>query len=189
MRNRLAVGLIALILLLAMPMLAQNNTGIISGRVTDPSGAVVPNAQITVTQTETNVDAVSATNSDGLFRVPSLINGPYKVTITAAGFKKQVRDGLTLRIGENLNVEVKLDVGSVSEAVEVTSALPLLETQTSSTGQVMEGDYFYKLPNYQHWEKGVLYYTPQVGSSNAPWPGSLGNWNINGGQRLPDRPV
>ncbi len=180
MRNRLAIGLIALILVLAMPMAAQNNTGIISGRVTDASGAVVPNAQITVTQTETNVDAVSATNTDGLFRVPSLINGPYKVTITASGFKKQVHDGLTLRIGENLNVEVKLDVGSVSEAVEVTSALPLLETQTSSSGQVMEGDYFYKLPNYQHWEKGVLFYTPQVGSSNSPWPGSLGNWNING---------
>ena len=180
MRNRLAIGLIALILILAMPMAAQNNTGIISGRVTDASGAVVPNAQITVTQTETNVDAVSATNTDGLFRVPSLINGPYKVTITASGFKKQVHDGLTLRIGENLNVEVKLDVGSVSEAVEVTSALPLLETQTSSSGQVMEGDYFYKLPNYQHWEKGVLFYTPQVGSSNSPWPGSLGNWNING---------
>jgi hypothetical protein len=58
----------------------------------------------------------------------------------------------------------------------------LLDTQTSSTGQVMEGEYFYKLPNYQHWSRGVLYYTPQVGSTNAPWPGSLGNWNINGGQ-------
>ena len=62
------------------------------------------------------------------------------------------------------------------------SALPLLDTQTSSTGQVMEGSYFYQLPNYQHWEKGVLYYTPQVQTSNSPWPGSLGNWNINGGQ-------
>ena len=182
MRLRLAVGLTALVLLLAMPVLAQNNTGIISGRVTDPSGAVVPNAQITVTQTETNVDAVSATNSDGLFRVPSLVTGPYRVTVTATGFKKQVRDGLTLRIGENLNVEIKLDVGSVSESVEVTSSLPLLDTQISSTGQVMQGEYFYKLPNYQHWSKGVLYYTPQVGSTNAPWPGSLGNWNINGGQ-------
>ena len=179
MRNRLGVGLMALVFLLAMPMFAQNN-GIISGRVTDPSGAVVPDAQITVTQTETNVDAVSVTNSDGLFRVPSLINGPYKVTVTASGFKREVRDGLTLRIGENLNVEMKLEVGAVSEKVEVTSSLPLLDTQTSSTGQVMEGDYFYQLPNYQHWEKGVLYYTPQVGSSNAPWPGSLGNWNING---------
>ena len=105
-------------------MLAQNNTGIISGRVTDPSGAVIPNAQITVTQTETNVDASAPPIPNGLFRVPSLINGPYKVTIIAAGFKKQVRDGLTLRIGENLNVEVRLDVGAVSEPVEVTSALP-----------------------------------------------------------------
>src|SRR5664279_3809462 len=141
--------------MLALSVFAQNNTGIISGRVTDPSGAVVPNAQITVTQTETNVDAVSATNSDGLFRVPSLINGPYKVTAVAAGFDEEVRDGITLRIGENLNVEMKLQVGAVSEAVEVTSALTLLDTQTSSIGQVMEGDYFYQLPNYQHWEKGV----------------------------------
>ena len=180
MRNRLTARRIALILALALPVLAQNNTGIISGRITDPSGAVVPNAQIAVVQTETNVESLSESNSEGLFRVPSLLNGPYRLTIIASGFKKQVRDGLTLRIGENLNVEIKLDVGSVSEAVEVTSALPLLDTQTSSTGQVMEGSYFYQLPNYQHWEKGVLYYTPQVGTSNAPWPGSLGNWNING---------
>src|SRR4051794_19638757 len=171
----------ALVLLSALAVLAQNNTGIISGRVTDSSGAVVPNALITVTQTETNVDAASVTNADGLFRVPSLINGPYRVTISAAGFKKQIREGISLRIGENLNVEVKLDVGAITESIQVTSPLPLLDTQTSSTGQVMEGDYFYKLPNYQHWEKGVLYYTPQVQTSNAPWPGSLGNWNINGG--------
>ena len=182
MRHRPAVGLIALVLLLAVPVLAQNNTGIISGRVTDPSGAVVPNAQITVTQTETNVESVSETNSDGLFRVPSLINGPYRVIIVASGFKRQVREGLALRIGENLNVEIKLEVGAVSEQVEVTSSLPLLDTQISSTGQVMEGQYFYQLPNYQHWSRGVLYYTPQVGSTNSPWPGSLGNWNINGGQ-------
>ena len=130
MRNRLGIGLIALVLLLAMPVLAQNNTGIISGRVTDQSGAVVPNAQITVTQTDTNVEAASATNSDGLYRVPSLRDGPYRVTVTAAGFKKAVRDGLTLRIGENLNVEMTLEVGAVSEAVEVTAsqneALPVL---------------------------------------------------------------
>ena len=180
MRIRLEVGLIALVLVLAMPVLAQNNTGIISGRVTDPTGAVVPGAQITVTQTDTNVDNVSETNSEGLFRVPSLRDGPYRVTVTASGFKKAVREGFSLRIDENLNLELTLDVGAVSETIQVTSSIPLLDTQTSSTGQVMEGDYFYELPNYQHWEKGVLYYTPQVETNNAPWPGSLGNWNING---------
>jgi hypothetical protein len=171
----------ALVLSFAAPLLAQNNTGIISGRITDPSGSVVPNAQITVVETDTNTESLSATNSDGLFRVPSLKDGPYKVTVVAQGFKREIRDGLALRIGENLDLEIKLEVGATTESVEVSGAAPLLDTQTSSTGQVMEGDYFYKLPNYQHWEKGVLYYTPQVQSSNAPWPGSLGNWNINGG--------
>src|SRR3954465_5718312 len=84
-RNRLIVGLSALLLLrLALPVLAQNNTGIISGRVTDASGAVLQYAQISITHIETMVGSLSATNSDGLFRVPSLLNGAYKVTITAA---------------------------------------------------------------------------------------------------------
>ena len=119
---------------------------------------------------------------DGIYRSPGLRDGPYKVTVTAPGFKKLVREGLSLRIGDNMAVNLVLEVGAVTESIDVVNSIPLLETQTSSTGQVMEGAYFYELPNYQHWEKGVLYYTPQVESSNAPWPGALGNWNINGGQ-------
>jgi hypothetical protein len=165
-----------------MTVFAQNSTGIISGRVTDPSGAVVAGAAITITQTETNVDYASGTNSDGLFRAVGLPTGTYRVTVNAAGFKKSVRDGLLLRIGENQDLEVKLEVGAVAETVEVTGALPLLDTQSSAAGQVMEGEYFYELPNYQHWEKGVLYYTPQVEFSGGVWPGALGNFNINGGQ-------
>jgi len=180
MSTRIA-GLPSLVLLMTMATFAQNNTGIVSGRITDQTGSLVPNAQITVTQTDTLVDSVSQSNSDGLFRVPGLRDGPYKVTVTAPGFKKAVREGFSLQIGQILDVEIKLEVGAVTESVTVTNSIPLLETQTSSTGQVMEGSYFYELPNYQHWEKGVLYYTPQVQSTNAPWPGSLGNWNINGG--------
>ena len=180
MSNRIAT-LAVLVLLLTMVTFAQNNTGIISGKITDPTGAVVPNAQLTVTQTDTGVESVSASNSDGLFRVPGLRDGPYKVAVTATGFKKEVREGFSLQIGQILDVEIKLEVGAATESVTVVSSIPLLDSQTSSTGQVMEGDYFYELPNYQHWEKGVLYYTPQVQTNNAPWPGSLGNWNINGG--------
>ena len=172
--------LTAAVLSIAALLPAQSNTGIISGRITDASGALVPGAKITVTETDTNTQSDSVTNSDGLFRVPSLKDGPYKVTVVAQGFKKEIRDGLNLRIGENLDLEIKLEVGAITDSVVVSGEAPLLDTQTSSTGQVMEGDYFYQLPNYQHWEKGVLYYTPQVQSSNAPWPGSLGNWNING---------
>ena len=185
MSNR-ATRLVLGALLLTMAALAQNNTGIISGKITDQTGAIVPNAQVTVTQTDTGVNSVSLSNSEGIFRVPGLRDGPYSVTVSAAGFKKAVRDGLSLQIGQVMDVEMKLEVGATSESITVSGAATLLDTQTSSTGQVMEGDYFYHLPNYQHWEKGVLYYTPQVESSNAPWPGSLGNWNINGGQQLSD---
>src|SRR5262249_35010445 len=131
--------------------------------------------------TETNFTSTSETNTEGFYRVPSLKSGSYKVTVTAPGFKELTRTGLTLRIGENLGLDLRLDVGGVTESIEVNNSLPLLETQSSSTGQVMEGAYFYQLPNYQHWEKGVLFYTPQVQHSNAPWPGSLSNWSINGG--------
>ena len=181
MRNRLVVGLLALVCLLAIPVCAQIDTGIISGRVTDSTGAVVPGAKLTITETETNTSSASQTNDEGLYRVPSLRSGTYKVAVTAAGFKAFTRAGLTLRIGENLGVDVTLEVGAVTESVDVTGALPLLETQTSSTGQVMEGQYLYELPNYQHWEVGALFFTPQVQQTNQAWPGSLGNWSINGG--------
>ena len=180
MRDRFIVLLTACAVALVTPALAQKNTGIISGRIIDPAGAVVPKAHVVLTQTDTNVDWTSESNTEGLFRIPGLPDGPYKITVTANGFKKYVRAGFSLRIGETLEVDSRLEVGSATESVTVTSSATLLDTQTSSTGQVMEGDYFYKLPNYQHWEKGVLYYTPQVESSNAPWPGALGNWSFNG---------
>jgi hypothetical protein len=169
-------------LLLAMPVCAQIDTGIISGRVVDPTGAVVAGAQVTIVQTEMSFENVSQTNSEGLFRVQGLRPGPYRVSVSATGFKKYVRDGLQLRIGENQAVDAALEVGAVAESVEVTGAAPLLETQTSSTGQVMGGDYFYKLPNYQHWEKGVLFVTPNVQTTNTAWAGQLSNFHINGGQ-------
>ncbi|MCC7175058.1 MAG: TonB-dependent receptor [Bryobacterales bacterium] len=172
---------ILLALVLTAPLLAQIDTGIISGRVTDPTGAAVPGARLTITQTQTNVVSNSETNAEGLFRVPSLRTGSYRVSVSAPGFKALTREGLTLRVGENLNVELALEVGSVTETVEVVSSLPLLETQTSAAGQVMTGDYFYQLPNFQHWTNGVLYYTPQIQHTDSAWPGSLGAWSINGG--------
>src|SRR5215208_77325 len=180
MRNRWT-ALLAVRLLLALPVFAQIDTGIISGRVMDPSGAVVPGAEITVTHIESNIQSKGQSNEDGMFRVPSLKSGAYKLAVTAAGFKSLSREGVILRIGENLAVDLRLEVGAVTESIEVINQLPLLETQSSSTGQVMSGDYFYALPNYQHWEKGVLFYTPQVQHSNQAWPGSLSAWSINGG--------
>jgi hypothetical protein len=181
MQHRTILALLVCLFIAGIPALAQIDTGIISGKVSDPSGAVVPSAKVTVIHTETNIQSVGETNEDGMFRVPSLKSGAYKLVVTAGGFKSLTREGLLLRIGENLAVDLRLEVGAVTESIEVVNQLPLLETQSSSSGQVMSGDYFYALPNYQHWEKGVLFYTPQVQHANQAWPGSLSNWSINGG--------
>jgi hypothetical protein len=170
-----------LIILLAAPAFAQIDTGVISGRVTDPSGAVVPGARLTLTETSSNTQSTSQTDSEGLYRVPSLRPGTYNVSVTADGFKAFTRAGVILRIGENLSLDVTLQVGAVTDSVAVTGALPLLQTVTSSTGQVVEADYLYKLPNYGHWALGALYYTPQVQTSNAVYPGQLGGFSVNGG--------
>ena len=94
------------------------DTGTISGRVTDPSGPVVPNAQITVVNTETNFTSDTRSNVDGLYRVSSLRAGPYRVTVVAGGFKPYVREGLELRVGENQEINAALEVGGTTESIQ-----------------------------------------------------------------------
>ncbi|MCX6626009.1 MAG: carboxypeptidase-like regulatory domain-containing protein, partial [Candidatus Solibacter sp.] len=74
-------------LLMVLPLCAQIDNGNITGRVTDPSGAVIAGAQVTVTQTAMNFEAVAQTNEEGIYRAQSLRPGPYRVSVTAAGFK------------------------------------------------------------------------------------------------------
>src|SRR5437588_9663757 len=105
--------------------LAQVGSSTISGRVVDASGAVVPNVNVSVVQVSTNFTFKATTNSDGLYRVPSLSPGEYRVTFEGAGFKKVVRDNVDLRTGDNLAVDAKLEVGSVTEAIEVTASTQL----------------------------------------------------------------
>ena len=148
-------------------LLAQVGTGTITGRITDSTGAVVPNAQVTVVQPETNFKFDSATNNEGLFRVQSLQPGAYNVTIRAQGFKTFNQSGLQLRTGDVLPVDAVLEVGSTSESVNVTAQSPLLETETSSTGTVTEGNQLYKLNMYQRYITNTMSIVP--GTSFWNW--------------------
>ena len=139
----------ALLLVIALPAWGQIDNGNITGRVMDSTGAVIAGAAVTVTQTEMNFETVTQTNEEGIYRAQSLRPGPYRIVVSAPGFKRMVRDGLDLRIADTMAVNVTLDVGAVSESVEVTASAPLLQTETSATGSVVTGDYFYRLPNYQ----------------------------------------
>src|ERR1035437_4943300 len=149
-------------LLLACPPGYSQTDGVIGGRVTDPTGATVAGAAITVTQTEMNFESSTVTNAEGLYRVQSLRPGPYRVSVGAPGFERLIREGLVLRTGETMNLDGVLKVGSATESVSVTSAATLLQTETSSTGLILNGSYVNDLPIYQRRELSVLYFTPGV---------------------------
>jgi hypothetical protein len=114
------------------------STASLSGTVTDPSGAVVPNAQVTVHSLETGLDRVVKTDSAGLYDVPSLQPGDYKVEAVASGFGTYVMPKVTLEVGGAVTVNINLKVSAAGETVQVQSAVQQIESQTITVGQVID---------------------------------------------------
>ncbi len=166
-------------LFVAGSVVAQD-TATITGIVTDPVGAVVPGAQVTVLNLSTNVQLTTETNEEGIYRVPFLRPGRYRVTITATGFKRFVRDEIEVSIGATVPINASLEIGTLAESIEVSAAVPLLETETSATGTLVKGDYFYRMPLYQRHVRSILYLTPGINVSGFGWGGSLSGFNISG---------
>ena len=110
---------------------AQVLYGTLTGNVTDQSGAAVPGAEVTVVEGQTGVSNTQATDSAGIYRFPALLPGTYKVSITAKGFTKQETPGVTLHANEIKSVDAQLKVGNVSTEVTVTTAPPILQTETA----------------------------------------------------------
>ncbi len=129
--------MIATLLLFAARVSAQTDQGAITGIVQDTSGAMIPNAQISVTNVDTGLVLQSRTNAGGVFMFSPLKIGNYTVTASAPGFKQVTHENLHLDIQQHLNVDLSLPPGSVSQTVKVTSAAPLLETQQAAVGQVI----------------------------------------------------
>jgi hypothetical protein len=172
--------LLAAVCLAAMPLLGQLGVGTIAGRVTDASGSVIPGAAIRVTNVDTNVTQESQTNAEGLFRVPSLNPGTYRVEIETTGFKTFVRQDLQVRTGSTSAVDATLEVGAVTEQIEVTGETPLLDTESSALGAAVEGEILYKLPNYQRYTASTLNFVPGITTGGYAYGGSLGNYRVAG---------
>ncbi len=126
----------------------QDTRGTILGRVTDPTGALISRAEIRAKNTETGVAAEAVTNDAGNFRLPYLISGTYSVQVEVKGFKKSVRDGIEVRIGDAVELNIQMQLGSATESVEVTADTPLLSTAESSLGQVVNQRRIVDLPSF-----------------------------------------
>jgi hypothetical protein len=148
------VNLGTLVVLFGLATLAhaQTSGGRISGAVTDPTGAAVPNAQIAVKNTDTQVKRDVTANADGLYSVPNLVPGSYEVRVSATGFKTVVRPELQVEVGSELVINVELSVGEVTEQVLVTADPPIVELATSAISNVVNEKTVVELPlNGRDW--------------------------------------
>lgn len=143
LRSSLIVLNLSILLLSSM---AQTTTGSIVGLVTDTTGSAVPNASVTVTRVDTGITTKTTTNVSGNYVVTPLQSGPYSVTVEAQGFKKSVSGGITLNVQDRLAVNVVLEVGQITETVEVQGTAPPLQTDTSYLGQVVDSQKIVDLP-------------------------------------------
>jgi len=99
-------AVLAMLLSASLPLWGQIDNGNITGRVTDPTGAAIVGAQVTVTQTEMNFETLTTTNEEGLYRALNLRPGPYRVTVLAPGFKKMVRESIELLLRPSPNLYI-----------------------------------------------------------------------------------
>ncbi len=142
-RSLIPTGL--LLLALFGSAAAQEFRGSITGKVTDPNGAIIPGAMITVKNVETNQENTAVTNDDGSYNFPLLQPGKYRLSVTSQGFNKQERDGIQIGVAEKLTLDVQMQVG-VTEMVTVADSGVALETGSVSTGTVVTSQQIGELP-------------------------------------------
>jgi hypothetical protein len=148
-KSYLSLGLVVLFALVAMipiALQAQEITGGITGTVTDPSGAAVPNAKVTATDTQRGTVWPTQTDSVGLYNFPRLPVSNYTVKVEAVGFATMVHPAFELQMNQIARVDMELSVGATTQTIEVTAAVPLLQTDTLQVGLVTSGNLNVNLP-------------------------------------------
>ena len=147
-------------------VLAQRNTGSIVGIVTDPSGAVVPKAAITVTNVDTGVIRSGVTEDTGNYRIISVLPGHYQVTATLRGFRTEMHDGITVQVDQDVRVDFALKTGNIAEVITVTAQAPLVNTENGQLGTVITNKQVNDLPSFGRDLFGSLpLLSPGVGSA------------------------
>jgi hypothetical protein len=135
-----------LLVLLAIPAIAQMPTGTILGVAKDTSGGVLPNTTITVTNVETGLKRTFMTGDDGYYRVPELPVGRYEVRGEHAGFKTVTRSGITLEVTQQAVINLDFEVGSAAQSVVVTEEVPMVNTQNATLGGTVNETKMTELP-------------------------------------------
>ena len=186
MKNMKFVSLVVLSLLVVSGAAAQFLLrGTIGGLVTDTTGAVIVDATVTLTDLDRNQASVGATNASGLFSFPNLVAGNYQISVEQPGFKTGVSDVVVITTNDNVRVDIGLQIGEVTETVEVTTAAPLIQTEQTVVGQVVDETLVEALPALG---RNFLAFStlapnvssfPRSGMANETW--TVGSYHTIGG--------
>lgn len=170
-RNSARFLILVVLLMLAAPFAhAQLEGGIITGNITDTSGAAIPNASIDILNTASGEHIALHANGSGDFTSATLRPGNYNVTVTASGFETAVKTGIILEIGSKPSVNLALKIGAESQRVEVTAQAPAMETTVGTVGTVVEARPVQELPLNGHNALALTLITPAVRSNSATTP-------------------
>jgi len=141
------LGLALLCAFCAMSVWGQaQSTAQIQGVIQDASGSAVPGAEIKVTQTDTGTVRTTVSGADGVYVLPNLAVGPYRLEVTKEGFSAYVQTGIVLQVATNPTIDVSLKIGAVSEQVQVEANAALVDTQGTSVGSIIENQRILELP-------------------------------------------
>ena len=169
--------------------MAQEFRATISGRILDASGSAVPNAKVSATNAATSETSNATTDTSGNYTIPFLRPGQYKLTATASGFKTYNRENITIQVGQIAGIDVALEVGALTDSVNVTADSALLETQTASRSAVINQMQVSEMPlNSRNpfmlgsMMSGVTFRGAAIWQ--RPFDnGAIAEWSVNGGRQ------
>ncbi len=162
-------------LLLFAPLIthAQTDTGSLTGIVTDPSGDVVTHAAVTVLNRDTNISSATTTNDSGQYFVPGMRPGSYNISVVHPGFSHTTREDVVLQVGQTARIDLSLTIGAITDFVQVVGEAPLIESETSDRGIVVDSRKIQELPlngrDYNQLAQlapGVLFQTPRLSAQS-----------------------
>jgi hypothetical protein len=178
---------LVLLLVPCCVMTAQTTFGAIGGMVTDPTGAPIPKAQLTLTNVATSAAQTAATNEAGMYQFVNVAPGSYRLEVEATGFQRFTRGPITVQVQQTYRIDVEMTLGASTQTVQVSAETPMIQSETSSLGQVISGNVVSEMPlngrNVLNLVTLVPSVVPQggalgtpVGQNSTAW----GNYQIGG---------
>jgi outer membrane receptor protein involved in Fe transport len=171
---------LALIVTVNCPLLAQTETATLSGYVTDPDGKVLVHADVQVVNVETNIAQTTQTNDVGLYLFPNLHPGNYRISVKSPGFKEFVKQDLVLHVQDTVSQNFKMQIGSISESITVVAGTTSVNTEDATVSTVVDRNFAENLPMNGRSFQTLIQLTPGVVATVSNAGGDPGQFSING---------